>query len=135
MTHQRNAPVQEPTIVVCYVCGQRFTPFAQGATSNCPSCKVSYPLKEVSSKASWLTASDWVKCADSSRMLRYLRQARKASPRKLRLFSCACCRLIWHLLIDPKSCRAVEMSELYADGLVDVRELQSAYDTATPYKL
>jgi hypothetical protein len=38
----------------------------------------------------------------------------KASERKMQLFACACCRLVWHLL--PDLChRIVEATEQYAD--------------------
>jgi hypothetical protein len=40
----------------------------------------------------------------------------KASERKLRLFSCACCRHIWQLLSDSRFKTAVKTSERYADG-------------------
>jgi hypothetical protein len=46
--------------------------------------------------------------------------------RKRRLLACGCCRKIWPLLTDPRSQKAVEVSELYADGFTDKKELESA---------
>jgi hypothetical protein len=66
-------------------------------------------------------------------MLEFL--AGTGSPRKLRLFACACCRSIWPLL-DAPSRAAVEMSERYADGLADLAELhQSAEAACGPARL
>jgi hypothetical protein len=56
---------------------------------------------------SWLTGSDW---ADTSHEWDC-----RASDRKLRLFACACCRQVWHQLTDPRSRRAVEIAERFAD--------------------
>jgi hypothetical protein len=87
-----------------------------------------------------VTEADWLACTDPQKMLEFLlgtnipRDLRfwsgrvaqvpdyphsKITDRQLRLFACACCRRIWHLLVDGRSRKAVEVSELYADGLAD----------------
>jgi hypothetical protein len=62
-------------------------------------------------------------------MLAFLRD--RASERKLRLFACACCRHVWHLLIHPESRDAIETLERYADGLLDTSALRSAWGAAS----
>jgi hypothetical protein len=51
----------------------------------------------------------------------------KASERKLWLFACACCRLVWHLL--PDLChRLVEAVERYADNETGPSNLVALFD-------
>jgi hypothetical protein len=65
--------------------------------------------------------AEWLACKDIGQMLDFLRG--KATKRKFRLFVCVCCRRIWHLLPDERSRQAVEVSELYADGLAQRKVL------------
>jgi hypothetical protein len=68
-----------------------------------------------------LTEAEWLDCFDPGPMLRFLEG--RVSPRKLRLFACACCRLCWNCLPDQWSRAAVEVAERYADGMASGEEL------------
>lgn len=93
-----------------------------------------------------MTEAEWLTCTDPQQMLRFLngtgpydtaerklRRKLRLRPvddcrtrRKLRLFCCACCRRVWHLLTDQRSRRAVELAERCADGGATLEELDEA---------
>lgn len=75
-----------------------------------------------------MTEQEWNECTDPRRMLNAI--TNRVSLRKLRLFGVACCRLIWHLLPDERSRRAVETAEALADGLVTEAEAEAAGNAA-----
>jgi hypothetical protein len=62
--------------------------------------------------------------ADPAAARAYL-ESRRPRPRKLRLFTCACCRRVWSLL-DERSHRAVGIAERFADGRASAEELNEA---------
>jgi hypothetical protein len=71
-----------------------------------------------------MSEADWLAWADPYGLLGYLRS--RASDRKLRLFSCACCRRLWHLLADEPTRQAVEAAERVAEG-ADRKLLEAAW--------
>ena len=62
--------------------------------------------------------------ADPALMLAFLRD--KASDRKLRLFACACCRLVWRLLPAQPGRARVEAMELGVDGRTAIQPAAAA---------
>jgi hypothetical protein len=84
-----------------------------------------------------MNEAEWFDCTDPHEMLEFVRD--KVCHRKLRLFACACCRRIWHLLTDQRSRKAVEVAERYADGYATAEELaavaQDAYAAAQKDRL
>jgi len=70
-------------------------------------------------EASWLTSTD------PTAMLTFLRTGGQVTPRKLRLFGCACCRRIWHLL-EERAKAGVRSIEQFTDGLLDQQDFERA---------
>jgi hypothetical protein len=70
-----------------------------------------------------MTPEEWERCRDVRKMLAFLRGS--ASARKVRLFGCACCRRIWHLLGEPDR-QAIEITERYLEGEVAEAEWLAA---------
>jgi hypothetical protein len=72
--------------------------------------------------------TEWQQATDPQLMLDFVRG--KISERKVRLFAAACCRRIWHLLIDDRSRAAVEAEEAHADGLLSRAAHEHAWSAA-----
>jgi hypothetical protein len=93
-----------------------------------------------------MTESQWFSCTNPHEMLAFLKETKatglgsvlcwfgirksNVNRRKLRLFACACCRRLWPLLADDRSRRAIEVSELYAEGEVGKKALQDGAHAA-----
>jgi hypothetical protein len=71
---------------------------------------------------------EWLAGSDLEAMLHQIRET--GSDRKVRLFACACCRRVWHLLTDRRSQEAVAVAEAYADGQADKLALREACQEA-----
>jgi hypothetical protein len=75
-----------------------------------------------------MTEAEWLACEDPEKMLEFLKG--KASDRKVRLFGCACCRRIWHLMKHTESQEAVILSERFADGVACEDDMLAAHESA-----
>jgi hypothetical protein len=73
---------------------------------------------------SFMNESEWLTSNDPALMVRYVHA--HTSIRKLRLFACACCRRIWHLLADERAQHAVQIVEAVADRHVSENALDRA---------
>lgn len=79
-----------------------------------------------------MTEQEWLACGDVERMLSWSGRTRNVTKRKSRLFAAACCQRIWPLLTDEASRNAVEVTQRFADGLADHRELETAHTRIAP---
>jgi hypothetical protein len=86
-----------------------------------------------------MTEAKWLASTDPAAMMRFLlpHHARDrvsgqlpgfmATDRRLRLFAVACCYQVWDKITDPRSRRAVEVAERFADGEATRDELDAAF--------
>jgi hypothetical protein len=77
-----------------------------------------------------MTEPEWLACTNPKKMLKFLRG--RASERKLRLFACACCRRIWHLLADKPYRHAVDVAERCEERLANATDVASVPSGAYP---
>lgn len=70
----------------------------------------------------------WHRYTKPDQMIAYLRNS-GASPRKLRLFACACFRCVWDETLDPllPGVAAVLVAERFAEAKAGIAELLAAY--------
>jgi hypothetical protein len=102
---------------------------AAGKEISCPSTgrKVRVVRYQPFEEAEWLACDDpcvlvqWVDGLFPSQ-----RRDARVTTRKLRLFACSCCRLVWDLLTDPRSRHAVEIAERFVEGMASQQELARA---------
>ena len=83
-------------------------------------------------EVSWLTER-----GNAQAMLWRLRSMPKitrsrSGKRKLRLFACECCRLVWEQLPDPRLHEAVKVAERFAEGQASKEDLAAAHARAAP---
>ena len=72
-----------------------------------------------------MTEGEFKTCTHPEMMLVFLQASGTASDRKLRLFSVACVRRLWHLA-DIADQEVVELAERFADGSISQRKLNTA---------
>jgi hypothetical protein len=76
-----------------------------------------------------MTEHEWLNTTSRSELLQHFYRS-SVSERKRRLFACACCRLIWDLLVDERSRKAIEVTERYADGEVTSDQIEHAREAS-----
>src|SRR4051794_33283660 len=72
-----------------------------------------------------MTEAEWLSTTDTARLERFLAMREPPpSPRKWRLYACACVRRVWQHIEGAPYRKALALSERYADGKAALDELQ-----------
>jgi hypothetical protein len=66
-----------------------------------------------------MTEEIWLSCTDPWIMLEFVQG--QVSDRKLRLFACACSRLVWRLIDTESRRHAVEVAEQFSDSIIPLQ--------------
>jgi hypothetical protein len=77
-----------------------------------------------------MTEAEWLAATDPEQMLASLRGQASATDRKLRLFACACARLVMRFPCDSRAWTAIETAERFADGGETDEHLAAAGEAA-----
>src|SRR5262245_32863858 len=72
-----------------------------------------------------MTEAEWLSCTDPQQMMQSLQDT--ASRRKLRLFTVACYRSVWHIFTDQRVRDVIEIAELHADGMACESRLRGVW--------
>ncbi|MDR3634774.1 MAG: hypothetical protein P4L84_13300 [Isosphaeraceae bacterium] len=80
-----------------------------------------------------MTEAKWLAWPDAYDMLEQCRCC-ALTERKLRLFACACCRRVWHLLEDDRLRRAIDITEQFADSRAIPAQLADARTAAEEFR-
>ena len=75
-----------------------------------------------------MTEARWQDCAKPEEMLWHV--GATGNDRPLRLFACACCRIVWPIIPSEAGRNAVVVSERFAEGNATAAELQAAERSA-----
>lgn len=75
-----------------------------------------------------MTEAEWINSDNPRSIFRSLNL--QLSDRKIRLYACAVCRLVWDTLTDPRERAAVDATEHFADGAVGLDELELRWNDA-----
>jgi hypothetical protein len=70
-----------------------------------------------------MTEREWLAAENPDPLLTFFYDT--ASPRKLRLFGCACCRRVEHLTSIPEFIRTIDVVEQFADGKAAAWEMRA----------
>jgi hypothetical protein len=79
-----------------------------------------------------MTEEEWLTSEDPETMLAYL--GKKATDRKLRLFSLACCRRVWNFVKDERLKTALDTLERYADKAASEKQRTEAGKLCAAYR-